>query len=215
MAEPIVATPGITDPTTAAWPANVKALFDAHLEDVQQDKVSAKGWAGLALRQAEANHNLITQLAQNAVTQANLVNSNAASLAQLMNSSAVQQVSRDQGANSFWEGLLKASGLSQQTANNSMSNKLADQFEGTVTKALDAAIAASAQGNPQVQGTTGVAQGTTQAMTATANSAMMSELAGMIAALQAQQVKLAEVVGVLLVRVTGEEVKPLTPPASS
>jgi len=52
-------------------------------------------------------------------------------------------------------------------------------------------------------------------MTATANSAMMSELAAMVAALQAQQVKLAEVVGVLLVRVTGEEVKPLTTPAAA
>jgi len=215
MAEPIIATPGITDPTTAAWPANVKALFDAHLEDIQQDKTNAKGWAALALRQAEANQALINQLAQNAVTQANLVNNNAASLANLVNSTAVQQVSRDQGATSFWEGLLKASGLAQQTANNAMSNKVAEQFEGIASKAIDAAITAATTSTPVAQGTTGVAQGTTQAMTATANSAMMSELAAMVAALQAQQVKLAEVVGVLLVRVTGEEVKPLTTPAAA
>jgi len=215
MAEPIIATPGITDPTTAAWPANVKALMDEHLATVQQGTASSKAYEALLLRHIDDEHNIILQLAQNAVTQANLVNNNAASLANLVNSTAVQQVSRDQGATSFWEGLLKASGLAQQTANNAMSNKVAEQFEGIASKAIDAAITAATTSTPVAQGTTGVAQGTTQAMTATANSAMMSELAAMVAALQAQQVKLAEVVGVLLVRVTGEEVKPLTTPAAA
>ena len=203
------------DQMTAAWAANVKSLFDQHLEDIEQGKTIGKGWAALALRQAEADHQIVLQMAQNGAALANRVNNDAASISAALNTVATQQLARDQSTAAFLQTMVAAGAFNQQTADNAMSGKLAAQFEGTITKALDAAVAAATQTAPPAQGTTGVAQGATQAMTATANNAMMSELAAMVAALQAQQVKLAEVIGVLLVRVAGEEVKPLTTPAAA
>lgn len=190
---------------TDAWATNIKALFDQHLEDVEQGKIVAKGWNALALRQAEADHQIILQMAQNG-----------AALANLVNNSTAAAVSRDNAAASAWQNLVLASALTNpaELAETAIGAKVTEQVRTAVDRAFETATVAAAQASPLPQGTTGVAQGSMQTTNAVAADAIMAQLAATTMAMQAQMAKLAEVVNVLLVRVTGEEVKPLTTPAA-
>ena len=189
---------------TDAWATNIKALFDQHLEDTEQGKVIAKGFSALALRQAEANHQIVLQMAQNGVALANLVNNATAA-----------NVSRDQAAASAWQNLVMASALTNpaELAETAIGAKVTEQVRTAVDRAFETATAAAAQASPLPQGTTGVAQGSMQATTAAGTDVTIANLVAANAAMTAQLAKLMSVVDVLLVRITGEEVKPLTTPA--
>lgn len=191
---------------TDAWATNIKALFDQHLADVQRAQESSKTAEATILRHVDDYHALAVQMMQNAVTTANVVNNATAT-----------EVARGQSAAAAWQNLVLAGALTNpaELAETAIGAKVTEQVRDAVSRAFDTVTAASAQASPLPQGTTGVAQGSMQTTNAVAADAIMAQLAATTMAMQAQMAKLAEVVNVLLVRVVGEEVKPLTTPAAA
>lgn len=92
-----------------------------------------------------------------------------------------------------WDNLVLA-GEVDTTAQGAMANNLANQMRSVAFEAVQAAMAQTAQTSAAAQGTTGVAQGGMQLGGSVATTAILAQIA-----------KLAEMVGVLYVKVVGEE----------
>jgi hypothetical protein len=57
----------------AGWPANLKALFDQHLRDVERERQQDNDWHAFLMEQARDNSVIKQRLAHNAISWDNLV----------------------------------------------------------------------------------------------------------------------------------------------
>jgi hypothetical protein len=215
-------TEGLAATVAASWAANVKEAFEQVIVqtatqaaeraiDAKREVEYVDGWKALALRQAEANHQLVLQVATNNAALANRVNNDGASVS-----------ARLANAGMFWDNFLNSEAINNQNVAQSASDRMqaetAKGLQDTVKAAMDAAVANAGQANPVAMGTSGVNQGAMQTAKAISTDALADSVAAMqiqlaatnnaiqIAntAIAAQISKLAELVTVLNLKVAGD-----------
>jgi hypothetical protein len=194
-----------------AWAANVKAMFEQHLRDGEREREQVNDWRAFGLEQARQNAQIINRLAQDSATiSARYANDGAnfsAAQAAQMNRQAVNAGTSDQLFSAL-QAVVGSEILNNQNASQTSAERLSSEtakgFQDTAKAALDTVIANSAQASPLPQGTVGVAQGSLQTAEAASTNAMMTQLAVANNAIMAQVAKLAEVVDVLLLKVTAD-----------
>jgi hypothetical protein len=169
---------------TEAWSTNVKAMFEQHLRDGEREREQKNLSDALAQRVAEQQNALVSLIQTNAATLANRTAQNAATVDHLAN----------------------IGGLAQLSEYRNIGAQVAEQASEAATAAINSALAQGAQSNPVAQGTAGLAQGAVQAGIAGVNVALLSNLAEVIAALGVQVSQIKDALGVILVKVVGEEV---------
>ena len=184
---------------TNAWMAKVDAMWEAMQVDVKREQEYPDGWKALALRQAEANQQIVNRLAQGAATISERIQSDGAS-----------ESARSNAAASAWQNLVLAGALTNpaELSETAIGAKVATEVRSVAKEAIDAAVAAVPGTSAPSQGTTGVAQGAIQTADAVATGAMVTQLAAMNNAMMAQMAKLAEAMNVLTLKVAALEVAP-------
>jgi len=184
---------------TNAWMAKVDAMWEAMQVDVKREQEYTDGWKALALRQAEANQQIVNRLAQGAATISERIQSDGAS-----------ESARANAAASAWQNLVLAGALTNpaELSETAIGAKVATEVRSVAKEAIDAAVAAVPGTSAPSQGTTGVAQGAIQTADAVATGAMVTQLAAMNNAMMAQMAKLAEAMNVLTLKVAALEVAP-------
>lgn len=202
----------------AAWSANVKAVFDQHLHDIQREKTQWNDWHALSLEQARQNQQIVNRLAQDAATiSARLASEGANFTAALQ----MQQI-RAAGNNATIDNIALVDGITNlkaaQIARDSMMSDVAMDLKNVAGQAVETAQAAqtaataaqaAASGfgvvsGPVPQGTTGVSQGGMQLGYGTSIESLMATNATATNAILASIAELNKAVSMLIVKVTGD-----------
>lgn len=184
--------------------ANLKRIVDDYAAIAQQRQNAAGGLQdqlnSLFLTWANDAHVVTQRLASDGANLSQLQANNAALAAQRANSAA-----------QTWDSFVYA-GEVDVTAQGSMANTLAEKQRSVIFEAVQAAVAATTQTTAPAQGTTGAAHGAMQTGTAGVNVALMADLAEAMKANNTVQLAILEAlagvnkaIGVILVKVTGEE----------
>ena len=204
----------------AAWAANVKALFDQHLNDIQREKNQWNDWHTFSLEQARQNQQIVNRLAQDAAT----ISARLASVGANFTAALQMQQIRAAGNNATIDNIALVDGITNlkaaQIARDSMMSDVAMDLKNVAGQAVETAQAAqtaataaqaAASGfgvvsGPVPQGTTGVVQGGMQTGYGAAIESMMATNAVTTNAILAALAELNKTMGLLIIKVSGSVV---------
>lgn len=214
-----------------AWAANIKALFEQLVtqnsvqqaqrsRDADRERENQNDWHAFSLEQARQNQQIVNRLAQDATTISARLAAEGANFSAAMQAQQVRSV----GNQGTIDNVVLMDGVTNlkaaQIARDSMMSDVAMDLKNTAGAAIDASEAAqtaataaqaTASGfgvvsSPVPQGTTGVAQAGLQTGYSASIESMMASNAVATNAILAQISKLAEIVGVLTLKVAGDVV---------
>ncbi len=208
----------------AAWAANVKALFDQHLNDIQREKNQWNDWHTFSLEQARQNQQIVNRLAQGAATVSERLASDGANFSAMLATSAATAQARIASAGVALDTIAGFNGMTKLTnaevANNRLSADVVDQFADVAKNTVEGAVASQAAATaaqaaasgfgvvsgPVPQGTTGVVQGGMQTGYGAAIESMMATNAVTTNAILAALAELNKTMGLLIIKVSGSVV---------